>query len=114
MNAKDFKPGAKGFIFISNSDVSPSNVHIVGVVIEGTIGDLIAYDPIDEHFYSVEPKDVFYTWADARKKALRFLSKTFKKLSNETGDYMTTHCIACISETCEKCAYAPKRAEAAK
>ena len=85
MKQADMKNGAKGFILRVDhkSDATPCNIRIVKVEIKGAKGDVFAFDPIDEQIYSVEAKDVFYTFEDAKKYALRVLSKMYRKLSNE-------------------------------
>lgn len=85
MKTTDFINGAKGFIVRADhkSDATPCNIRIIGIVINGKTGDLFAYDPIDEQIYSVEPKDVFYTFEEAKKYTLRFLSKMYHKIEKE-------------------------------
>lgn len=84
MKKADFKQGAKGFVYSFTRETSPTDTYIHEVEIEHVEDKYgYAWDFPNEQSIYVEPKDVFYTYEEAKKALLRFLSKMHQKFMKE-------------------------------
>ena len=84
MKKKDFIKDKKGFIYRCNSSSTPTEISIHEIELH-TVYDYWAYawDYEDEESIYVEPKDIFYTYEEAKKALLKFLSKMHQKFMKE-------------------------------
>ena len=84
MKKKDFVKDKKGFIYRCNTDVTPTGISIHEIEIH-TVYECWAYawDYENEESIYVEPKDIFYTYEDAKKALLKLLSKMHQKFMKE-------------------------------
>ena len=82
MKKADFVRGAKGFIIRADhkSDATPENIRILKITLCGDIKDKLFGIDFFGNIYEVNAGDVFYSFEAAKKYALRFLSKMYRKL----------------------------------
>ena len=84
MKKKDFIKGKEGYVYKCTKETTPTDIYIHKVEIL-TVYDSYAYawDYENEENVYVEPEDIFYTYEDAKKALLKFLSKMHQKFMKE-------------------------------